>query len=997
MTAPAGGQSGRLPVALALGVVALAVGTTCVTHWSHGGHDTVRAQVALFWGGGADRSWDGEFRIQTDSPGARIEWIRVTDFESGDRFLAGSGVPEHKQAVPPGWRAADPADFGEPSAPPANGARLQTDTQGEADGLCFSLRGDPRAVIELDFGGQAVLHTTLETLLEGPVVVPADDSGNVLLAQAVDLRGHAAPSVPHLDQPARRVSLHTHSAFSSNPVPLEPLAKSLRPFVPTVWWTNHNIAEQRLIIAGDFEDTELVARHWQSRVSGASITRAGLDADAAAGEHGYRIEAMGREQPTGRAWIRPPEGSWPTLFTIAYGMQPVLRWSWKPLTASDGSASIAFIMLQHVSGRTLRYLSGSTESFDPAVDIVLDAPVNEWQSVERNVADDARRLFGEIDGYAFSRVSFGVLTTERITAGALFDELELELPGPAERIQTLREAFSRVDSVRSRLGVEQSAWIAPDGFGFLEPHFTALAPEITPDLFDDFDRPPTAEERRAFVRRIQAAGGCVGTHHMQRDEHHDAFLDGAGFGIDLFEIGAAWITVPAYETADERRDRDAHGYPQVFWDEVHPLLVRWDRMTARGLLLTGYGAPDLNERFDRPGQFMNRWLTWILSEEDTPTSQLRALRSGQASAGDWQSQAVLSLSVDAQPWMGKLVATDRERHVVRAHVTGAIPGSRLRWIRGPLVREHALSKLGPPAAVRSIVENRRDEADFTESLELDTRLGVFVRAELLNPAGQLVALSNPVVFTPYWPTRWSPGRVAFDWQGCSLAGSRGVVLDTASVADDGSLQLSGTAGDRGGQLTLRALDIARVHGSGGWTLRQDESNEELRLEDIPAGPFSVSVVFDTPWEPVPSADPLAIPQRKQLVLAIDVGVPESEQDRQMQGFGKATRGAIGFQDKQRAVLERGASFQLPVPTGERSWLRLARYGNSARSGQILMDGVPIGSFEPMSDLIFAIEPTEPGADASQQRVFTIVLDPPGGDTLRLNTIQLWRGAGVVEY
>ena len=269
---------------------------------------------------------------------------------------------------------------------------------------------------------------------------------------------------------------------------------------------------------------------------------------------------------------------------------------------------------------------------------------------------------------------------------------------------------------------------------------------------------------------MHAAGGVVGTHHMHLDAHYEALLDGGTFGIDLFELGGAWMTSPTYGTDVERRDRDAHGYPAQDEDELHPLLVRWDRLTARGLFLTGYGAADLHVRFDRPTNgWMNRWLSWILAPDDSPEALIESLRAGRVVACASRGEARVELLVDGRPWMGKVVATDRAAHRVTVRVAGALPGSTVRWIRGELVRATADDPgdpTAPPTAV-AVRQERLAEPAAELALDLDTTRAVFVRAELRAPSGRPVALSNPVVFVPYRPEPWPPPRVAFDWGGAT--------------------------------------------------------------------------------------------------------------------------------------------------------------------------------------------------------------------------------------
>jgi hypothetical protein len=899
--------------------------------------EELRVQVALRWGGGATRQWRGTCSVEA----TRVEWVWLTDFEEGDLYLA-DGFPAADQGVPPGWTPAEPSDFR--TAPDTGAswptAHVETVTSGEADGLCFNVVGPSGARVQLDLGDGARLEATLAELVRAPRVVHVPDSESALVAEAIDLERDAEPIERAIERAGKRTgltayraSLHTHSPFSTNERLLEPVRRSLTPFVDVAWWTDHNLADERTLVAGDFEDAAAVETFWSASAEHASVAFAGPSSDAFRGTSAFRLEVVGRDEPGG-GWIEPAGGAgW---MNVGLPLGPRLRWAWKPDDDRESGASVAYVEVRFNSGRRLRYLSGATDRARPRLDIVLAAPPGEWSTVERDVAADVRALSNDarIDGLL--GVAFGVLCPGDERARVSFDDVELVVPSADECVALAGEHLIGDGSYRSFLGLEQSAWRTRDGSGGLVPHLTVLVPDATAELLRGWDHEPTFAERAAFVARIHAANGVVGTHHMQFDEHYEALLDAHGFGgptgeagIDLFELGGAWKTVPVYATADERRDRDAHGYPALTEDELYPLLVRWDRATARGLLLTGYGAPDMHGRFDEVSEgWRNRWLTTILADDDSAPALLGALRSGRVSASDATSRAIVSLSVDGRSWMGKLVATDRATHSVEVHVDGAVPGSRVRWIVGPLVRARADSSADEPRPVRYTLGAVSPASDFEQALEVDTREGVFVRAELLDPTGHLVALGNPVVFTPYFPSVWPEGRVAYDWNGQHFDGEPGVIPE----AVDGD---------------------------------------------------------------PPTADVRALPRRKQLVVAIDVGVLASEEGHDLDGFGDPYRGSMPL--NLRAIEDDPASLTLAVPAGEPSWLRLRTVGFCRRGGRVLMDGEELGSFPRMSSKTFEIAAAEPGSDEVRERRFTIELDDAEEKPMLLQRVELWRGDGVVEY
>ncbi len=975
--------------------------------------EDVRLQVSFFWGGGEAREWNAELGIQ-EEPGAkaRIPWMWLTDFEAGDFYSAGGRFPKPAQSLPNAWRAATPVDFipGQPRAlaeadASGRGALVRTTTDGEADGICFEFQGAASSEFIASFTDRAPIRIRVGDLRKEAVVLPIDESGNVFIAQAVDLSRNAPPFVDHGDRQARRTSLHSHSCFSTNTMPLEPVHESLRPFVDSVWWTDHSVGDRRTVKDGDFETADLRDTFWQTYVDQARVIKAELSDDANSGAKAYRLVIASGDKPGfGCIFVGQSAGD----FNLGLVAKPTLRWSFKALPRPDGTSSSVYGLVALSSGRIIRYFSGQPNELNPDTDILLGDATGEWQTIERDVAADAASLYGNLGTDGFKRMSFGVHCPTGQRSGALFDDIELVVPEPAEVLRLQAEQLETFSDPKSYPGLEQSAWTSSDDFGALIPHFTALVPARAPELLTGLDHAPTDDERRQFVESIQAGGGVVGTHHMQLNHHFEAFLNGRGFGADMFEIGGAWWYVPAYATEAERLDRDAHGYPKLQEDEVYPLLVRWDRLTARGLLLTGYGAPDLHMRFDGPSYgWLNRWLTWVIDEDDSPEAQLRALRSGQASASEWRSDAILTLDVEGREWMGKLVVTDRKEQRVTAKVTGALPGSRLRWVRGPLVRDTASAEGFEPARIGAVREDEVGRSEYASSLAIDTNRGVFVRAELLNPAGHIVALSNPVVFAPYWPSEWPAGRVAFDWNGATMESASGMLLTSARITEAGELSLSGAVGTHpaDARLVLGGLpQTARV--------ANDESvaiqfaDESAVLSGFDAGDFQITLTGFDSLERGETAELLAIPDQKELLRVIEVGDPKSEAGWRGRGFGPPiveSRILEPILDTHRVLTAKKASFRLSVPVGETTWLRLRTTGYSPVSGQVLMDGEELGSFRTMESLTFEVPATEPGAEGDRIAQFGIELQSvkkptrPGVPLMRLVRIELWAGDGVVDY
>lgn len=903
--------------------------------------ERVHLQVLLTWGGGPERTWDGTLGFAKTRPPTQVPWTHLVDFEEGDLLLANPPLPRPEPGLPRGWRSPAPRDFGPDTRIPPGSARIRTRTTGSADGICFEIQGPASAPIRLVLGPRERLATTLGELRGAVRVVPCGD-GAAIVARGIDLGSRAPLSRPHGEDRAVRASLHTHSCFSTGDAPLAETAESLVPFVRTVWWTDHNVGEERTLLAGDFEDPDLVDRFWLARGQGAAVvarepTQRGAGRALRLGGHGFPANRAG--PGGGMAWLELGEGAgW---LNTSLAAEPELSWRWRP----EGEA-LACVTAQLASGRSLRYLSRPAPTPRPG-DVVLDSPAGTWTSHHRDLAADAENLFGDA-GDGLRHLRFGVLCPAGESRAVAYDDLALGLPHPADVVRANAAAFGAFSDLRSHVGLEQTAWRTATDHGSFVPHFTALLPGDVDILEAGFDAPPTPADRAAFVARVHAAGGVVGTHHMHLDEHYEALLayllEDEGHRVDLFELGGAWMSAPGYGTDAERRDRDAHGYPRQEEDELHPLLVRWDRLTARGVLTTGYGAPDLHIRFDRPTHgWMNRWLSWILAPEDDPAAQLEALRAGRVVACESRSSAAVSLELHGRGWMGRVVTTDRPTQTVTARFSHVLPGSRLRWIQGDLVRATAetAGPLPEPTAARAVATVPVMD-DGTVTLEVPTERGVFVRAELLDPAGQLVALSNPITFAPYWPTDTPAGRSALDWGGHLVA-----------EPEDGSLAAH-----------LAANDL-------------------------------------TP----PRAPLRALPPRKDLLLDVAVGIPGEEEVLELEGFRGNYEGLLSIH--YRELQAPGGRFVLETPADTTTWLRLRLHEIAPAWASVRLDGTELGTLAPDAPLTWELPPAPgtpaadgtPGPTALRVISFELPERTPRGEPnlLRLKRVQLWAGDGVVDF
>ncbi len=894
-------------------------------------------------------------------------------------------------SLPAGIPGAPPTDP-ERALVPARGFLLDTQTQGDADGLCFEVTVLPGARLTLDIEG-AVAQWTLGDLSQGARALPAANGG-VVTVSSHDLSSRAPVTQRHFGQAATRAALHTHSSFSTNLFELGRVVEGMQAFVRTVWWTDHNLGTPRRILGGDFESEDRTRALWQTQSTGVTVLRAGrvgsqhATARAGVGCWGLEVEA-GPEG--GSAWSSIEKGERAGQLYVALPARPTLLFSWEPR-----AESIAFVDVRLASQKRIRYLSRRPpRGFDPAQEIVLSSAGDEWSDQRIDLAADVARLFGADHTDGLLSVAVGVLCQPNSKALALFDEVRLEVPSPEQSIRAQQSSFAALPDLQSHVGMEQSAWRDQDHFGQLVPHLTFLAPVDVSAELPESDHALTASERRAMVEDIQRLGGAVGAHHMQYADHYNALLDGDGLGADLFEVGTRWKSAPFYATEAERQAREALSYPQPDGDEdeLFPLLVRWDRTTARGLLLTANGAPDLNGRWAQPSErSFNRWLTHILTTDsagdegnelnDPAHELLRSLRSGRASASEWRSGAVLSLETVSGQGMGKLLVTDQSSVQLMARISSAVPGSTLRLIAGRFVRQ--VGGLTPWEPSRVVAEMPiGPSGELEHEFSFGTQLAGFARLELRNPSGHLEALSNPVHVVPYWPQHWPFGRVAFDWGGVALSSEQGLLLESARIDPDGKLLLEGRAYRSGARLDLSCKSAPTVKasvGSPGWSA----TNSLFQLEELPEGSFNIQLTFDEPLSPGVTRPLRAIPARMRVAATLPLPSP-------------------------RPALTTRTEATFSVPANSTTTLRMrtvseasGRHPSSSAptSGRLLIEGQEVASFQQGAPMEFPL----PAQAIAQEFTFVVLLDPlsEDGDPVLLSDLQLFQAqpaddTAVLEY
>ncbi len=355
-----------------------------------------------------------------------------------------------------------------------------------------------------------------------------------------------------------------------------------------------------------------------------------------------------------------------------------------------------------------------------------------WNSVALNPADDFAALFPGLDvrdlslfGLDLTAVSNGAI------ASGYFDYLRFSRQSsgqmPLQTQADLEAAYAaRYPTVAQRQGLEVSKGTT---------HLNWFGGAVTlPDYdytdgYDDF-------LRETMVPFIHDRGGLVSYNHP--------FGTGSGSPLDkpaqdeLLRQTAERIVANGALGADVLEV----GYPLRGGVDLRHHVGLWDICSRNALFLTGNGVTDAHHGTDW-ARLSNDWTTSAWSTSSAEATLLASLLAGRAWCGSLtRFRGALDLLVDRQCPMGSVSVSllDRRRLTVTAIDLPA--GSRLQVIQGRV----DYAGPGQPQTMTRVVKTYQATAIATGSVSLSvtTDVSSFVRSQVLDATGVVVALSNPV-------------------------------------------------------------------------------------------------------------------------------------------------------------------------------------------------------------------------------------------------------------
>lgn len=328
----------------------------------------------------------------------------------------------------------------------------------------------------------------------------------------------------------------------------------------------------------------------------------------------------------------------------------------------------------------------------------------------------ATELAGGADN-ALARLCFGGNGTFR----------NLELDWGADGVDVLAEqraAMAALPGPRRYQGLEVS---------WLSPHIGTYGGALAIPDYASMTGPDDLPAVHRLVEAAHAAGSVVSFNHpfgtsltstnsalsADRFGRACASLVGAGLcGADLIEVA----------------------YPGRGYANIDDHLALWDGGLRNGLWLTGTGTSDDHGGTPWAAQ-QNRFVTVAWAGGGHESVLVGALRAGRVFArklGTWNG--TIALHLDGSCPMGSASVSSLDTRSLRVEVTAVPPGGRVNVVGGLV--DHAATT--PASSVLTSLPSSR-------AVLLDTRRDCFVRAEVLDGAGEVVGVSNPI-----WSFRATP-------------------------------------------------------------------------------------------------------------------------------------------------------------------------------------------------------------------------------------------------
>jgi hypothetical protein len=571
--------------------------------------------------------------------------------------------------------------------------------------------------------------------------------------------------VPATENPgAFSMAMHLHTSFSEGPGSMEShLQQATLHDVDVLWWTDHDntlgaLVRKHAVHFTSLTDEEGDGPPWQwteqragsltADSGGGIVTSPASPLDPVPGGSMHLLAQSAGTDPATFAYFPMPvaaESTWKTNLTNQSVSIEVLPTSIGPEAFLD----IVVVGSYHpaVAGRTAGQYSlsyrlggqdrpGTRHSTDRVGVVTLGCTVGEWNSITIRPDHDIAALFPGVDSRDFSMCSIHLRAVSRASAPAegYFDYLRFTRPTSGEVAVTLQHEMmasyaAAYPNPAQRKGIEISRSF---------PHVNWYGGEVvipswdgvTPENYLDY-------VRSSVVPDIHRSGGLASWNHPygvsyavpRSSAHQDAVLRRLALqmlpmqagGVDILEVG----------------------YPSRGGADLARHVGLWDVMSRNAVFLTGNGVSDDHAGDDWARVFGGSdWLTHVWAPDKDERSLLSGMLAGRSWCASLPSyRGALDLLVDGSCPMGSVSVSSLSRRSLSVSATKLPVGATVEVVQG------AVDYAGPedpmPSTTR-VATLTPDEVGSGAAVRVDTAASTFLRTQVRDAAGVVVALSNPV-------------------------------------------------------------------------------------------------------------------------------------------------------------------------------------------------------------------------------------------------------------
>jgi len=562
------------------------------------------------------------------------------------------------------------------------------------------------------------------------------------------------------------MAMHIHASFSEGAGSMEGhLSQAVKSGIDVVWWSDHDSrlvahgAQEVVHFDGPSETSGGTTWSWTGSSTGsltlaqATFVSSPTSPNDPSGTGALRLQARSNDASFARRRMTGKQNQ--ELYrtsvdgtTLRLDVRPVSTGSdaWLGLVvktsrrpARGGRPAGQYQLEYRVGGP---YPVGTRIRESTVGVVTLSAPPGQWTTVVLDPVADLEAIWPGVDGRDASLYQLEVVAASRngATADGYVDFLRLSRvrKSGAEALAVQGDIMAgyatQFPSVKQHQALEVST--LREHLGWYGGNLSLPPMTVPPGKKDVSVAAFTAK-----VDAIHAAGGVVSYNHpfgtpartltaaeqtAARRAKATELIGAAAYGCDLLEVG----------------------YPFRAGLDLEHYLGLWDALSRNAIFLTGTGVSDDHSGLNWLGQRLNFW-TWVWATSTARDVLASALRAGRSYCGNPAVfRGELDLVVDGSVLMGQVAVAAVASRSLRIAATDVPSGGRVDLIRG-------LVDLAGPSAPDPVVSRTSLAASafaggYAE-VTVDTSQSRFVRVEVRDAAGTVVAVSNPV-----WLLRSAP-------------------------------------------------------------------------------------------------------------------------------------------------------------------------------------------------------------------------------------------------